>query len=239
MEIQPIFVKEPEPETEAPGVGWVRRTWENSLLDTERDAIDRLIEAERSHCANLARAQVLFGKRDNAILSNLMGGTYDLFVEGSLAGFEKSEFEQRVGSELYRNLPCPVIIARNLIQLQKVLVVFDEEINIGNLLHRLTNLFDGTRFRFDLLYYRFSGAGISVDPIDGAEDLFPEVEAVLSPHGWKPENRLALQGSPQGLVRRIQDYSLIVTCLPQRMGPDSSLVQLLGDTFSPILLFRQ
>ena len=118
-------------------------------------------------------------------------------------------------------------------------MAYNEDKNIGNLLHRLTNLFDGTRFRFDLLYYRFSGAGISVDPIDGTEDLFPEVEAVLSPHGWKPENRLALQGSPQGLVRRIQDYSLIVTCLPQRMGPDSSLVQLLGDTFSPILLFRQ
>jgi hypothetical protein len=239
MEIQPIFVKELEPGADAPGVGWVRRTWENSLLDTERDAVDRLIEAERSHCANLARPLVFVGERDNALLSNLMGGTYDLFVEGSLAGFEKSDFEQRVASELYRNLPCPVIIARNLIQLHKVLVVFDDEVNIDKLLLGLSNLFDGARFHFDLLYCRVLGTGVSVDPIEEPENLFSQADEVLDRHGWAPENRLALKGSPQGLIRRIEDYSLITTCLTQSIKADNGLIKLLGDTFSPVLLFRQ
>jgi hypothetical protein len=239
MQIQPIFVKEPEPETNVPGVGWVRRTWENSLLDTEREAVDRLIETERSHCTSLARPRILFGKRDDAILSNLLGGTYDLFVEGSLTGFEQSEFKQRIDSMLYRNLPCPVIIARNLIQIQKLLVVFNDEINIEKLLHGLNHLFHDKPFRFDLLYCRIAGTGMSVDSIADTKEIFSKVENVLDAHGWMPENRFALKGSPQGLIRRIEDYSLIVTCLPQTMAPDNDLVQLLGDTFSPILLFWQ
>jgi hypothetical protein len=239
MEIQPIFVKELEPGADAPAVGWVRRTWENSLLDTERDAVDRLIEAERSHCANLARPLVLVGDRDNAIMSNLMGGSYDLFVEGSLVGFEKSDFQERVESELYRNLPCPVIIARNLIQLHKVLVLFDDDVNIEKLLLGLKNLFDGTGFNFDLLYCRLLGAGMPVEPIEEPEDFFCKANEVLDLHGWVPENRLALKGPSQDLIRRIEDYSLIATCLPQRMTADSGLIQLLGDTFSPVLLFRQ
>ncbi|MEJ2638185.1 MAG: hypothetical protein P8010_01285 [Desulfosarcinaceae bacterium] len=239
MGIQPIFVKEPEPGADVPGVGWVRRTWENSLLDMERDAVDQLIEAERAHCANLARPQVIVGNRDDAILSNLMGGTYDLFVEGSVASFEQSELQQRIESRLYRSLPCPVIIARNLIELRKVLVVFDDEVNVDKLLQAMINLFDGAKLRFDLLFCRMLGTGLSVGPIEKAEGLFVEADETLSRHGWAPENRLALQGTPQGLLKRIEDYSLIVTGMPQGAAASNGLLHLLGETPAPILLCRQ
>jgi hypothetical protein len=239
MGIQPIFVKEPEPGAEVPGVGWVRRTWENSLLGMERDAVDQLIEAERTHCANLARPQVLVGNRDDTILSNLMGGTYDLFVEGSVASFEQSELQQRIESRLYRNLPCPVIIARNLIELRKVLVVFDDEVSVDKLLLTMMNLFDGVRLRFDLLYCSLLGSGTSVEPIEAVDGLFSKADAVLGHNEWVPENRLALQGSPQGLAKRIEDYSLIVTGLPQGIASANGLLHLLGETLSPILLCRQ
>jgi hypothetical protein len=239
MGIHPIFVKEPESGEDVPGVGWVRRTWENSLLGMERDAVDRLIEAERTHCANLARPQVLVGNRDDTILSSLMGGTYDLFVEGSVASYEHSDLLQRIDSRLYRNLPCPVIIARNLIELRKVLVVFDDEMNIGKLLLAMINLFHGTQLRFDLLYCSLLGSGLSVEPIEQAENLFSEADKILDKHGWVPENRLALQGTPEGLSKRIEDYSLIMTGLPQDITATTGLVQLLDDTPSPILLCRQ
>jgi hypothetical protein len=239
MGIQPIFVKEPEPGADVPGVGWVRRTWESSLLGMERDAVDRLIETERAHCANLARPQILVGNRDDTILSNLMGGTYDLFVEGSVASYEKSDLLQRIDSKLYRNLPCPVIIARNLIEPRKILVVFDDEVNIGKLLLAMIDLFSGARLRFDLLYCSLLGTGMSVEPIEAAEGLFSKADEILDRHGWAPDHRLALQGTPQGLIKRIEDYSLIVTGLPQGMESNNGLVQLLGDTPSPILLCRQ
>jgi hypothetical protein len=239
MGIQPIFVKEPEPGAQVPGVGWVRRKWEDSLLGMEREAVERLIESERPHCTNLARPQVLLGNRDDAILSNLMSGTYDLFVEGSVDSYEKSELSQRIESRLYRNLPCPVIIARNLIDLRKILVVFDDEVDIGRLVLTLVNLFGGADVRFDLLYCRVLGTGSSVEPIEKAEGLFFKANEILDHHGWVPDNRLALQGSPQGLIKRIEDYSLIVTGLPQGMTPTDGLMQLIGHTPSPILLCRQ
>jgi hypothetical protein len=239
MGIQPIFVKEPEPGAQAPGTGWVRHTWENSLLGMERDAVDRLIETERDHCAILARPQVLVGDRDDIILKNLLGGTYDLFVEGCLASFEKSELLQRVRSKLYRNLPCPVIIARNLIELSKILIVFDDSVNVDRLLPSMMQLFNGTQLRFDLLYCRLLGTGSYVEPIEESDAFFSKADSILLEHGWEPENRLALQGTPQGLIRQMEDYSLIVTCLPQLMEADNELMRLIGDTPSPILLYRQ
>jgi hypothetical protein len=239
MGIQPIFVKEPESDADVPGVGWVRRTWENSLLGMERDAVDQLVETERSHCANLARPQVVVGNRDDTILSNLMRGRYDLFVEGSVASYERSELQQRIESKLYRNLPCPVIIARNLIELHKVLVLFDDEVNVDKLLLAMNNLFSGVRLNFDLLYCSLLGSGSSVEPIEKAEGVFSAADEILDRQGWTPENRLALRGTPQGLVRQIEDYSLIVTGLPQGVTSANGLVQLLGDSPSPILLCRQ
>jgi len=239
MGIQPIFIKEPEPGTRAPGVGWVRHTWENSLLGMERDAVDHLIESERTHCAILSRPQVLVGNRDDIILNNLLSGTYDLYVEGCLAGYEKSELSQRIHSKLYRNLPCPVIIARNLIELGKILVVLDDSVDIDRLLPAMIQLFGDTRLRFDLLYCQLLGTGSFIEPIDGGEAFFSKADDILLEHGWVPENRLALQGTPQGLIRQMEDYSLIVTSLPQPMETGNELMHLIGDTPSPVLLCRQ
>ena len=239
MGIQPIYVKEPEPGGEAPGVGWVRRTWEDSLLTREREAVDRLVEAERANCTILARPQVLLGKRDDEILSNLLLGDYDLFVEGCVSSFERSELLQRVLSPLYRNLPCPVIIARNLIELRKVLVVLDDDVNVGKLLPALINLFKGARLSFDLMYCKFVDTGLPVEPVDTAVPLFHEADEILKRHGWMPKNRLALQGIPQNLVRQIEEYSLVATSLPHRPKRDNALLELLGDTPSPILLCWQ
>jgi hypothetical protein len=168
-----------------------------------------------------------------------MAGTYDLYVEGSVASFEQSELQQRIESRLYRSLPCPVIIARNLIELRKVLVVFDDEIDIVKLLQALINLFDGVKLRFDLLFCRILGSGLSVGPIENAQSVFSEADKTLNRQGWVPEKRLALEGSPQGLIKRIEDSSLIVTGLPRGAASSNGLLRLLGDTPAPILLCRQ
>jgi hypothetical protein len=132
-----------------------------------------------------------------------------------------------------------VIIARNLIELRKVLVVFDDEVNIDKLLQAMINLFVGVKLRFDLLFCRMLGTGLSVGPIEASEGLFSEADKTLSRHGWVPENRLALQGTPQGLLKRIEDYSLIVTGIPRGANASNGLLHLLGDTPAPILLCRQ
>ena len=239
MGIQPLYVKEPEPGEQAPGVGWVRRTWEESLLAREQAAVDRLIEAERANCRTLARPKIRLGRRDDEILSNLRGGAYDLFVEGCLAGFEKSDFLQRIRSPLYRQLPCPVIIARNLIGLRKILAVFTDRVDVGRLLSALTSLFGETKLRLDLMYCRFVDRARSVEPIDSENGLFQEADEILQAQGWVPENRIALQGSVEGLARQVEDYSLLATSLPHRPGRDNALLELLIGAPAPILLCWQ
>lgn len=239
MGIQPVFVKEPEAGEDAPGVGWVRRTWENSLLTTEREAVDRLIEAERENCSILSRPEILFGKRDDVILSKLLRGAYDLFVEGCVSSFETSELLQRIHSKLYRNLPCPVIIARNLLELRKILIVIDDEVDAAKLLATMIDLFNGARPRFDLLYCRLTGTKRTVAPIEPSRGFFSKIQEMLEHHGWTPESQLALQGPSQSLLRLIEKYSLVVTSLPHRFDRDDALLHLLSDLPSPILLCWQ
>ena len=185
MEIQPIFVKEPEEGDKAPAVGWVRQTWENGLLDFEQEAINRLIESERSDYTKLASLQVIRGHRDEAILDNLYEGGYDLFVEGSISRFEKSELLQRVRSQLYRNLPCPVLIARNLIDFNRILIIIDDSHSTHELLFILVKLFRGISLRFDLFYCRMLDSG-PLEPIHSQTDLFAEADEILHGSGWDP-----------------------------------------------------
>ena len=239
MGIQPIYVKEPESGDGAPGTGWVRRTWEEGLLIQERDAVNRLIEGERTTTGVLAKPQILMGKRDDEILSKLMGGGYDLFVEGCVSCYEKSEFHQRLNSRLYRHLPCPVIIARNLIQLRKILVVFYDEVNVAKLVNRLTNLFQSSKVHFDLMYCKFAGSQLEAEPIDIEVPPLQEAGEILQDQGWQPEGRLAFQGSAQALSRQIEEYSLVATSLSHQPEQDSAILELLGGTPSPILLCWQ
>ena len=236
MGIQPLYVKEPESGEEAPGVGWVRRTWEESLLAREREAVDRLIEAERANCKTLARPQIRTGRRDDEILSNLRGGRYDLFVEGCLANFETSDFLQRIRSPLYRHLPCPVLIARNLIELRKILVLLADGADVERLLTAVIALFGGTRLCFDLAYCRFVEGEPLVEPIVPENDLFREADAILRDRGWEPENRIAMQGSVEGVGHQIKDYSLLATSLPRRLERNDALLALLVGASAPILI---
>ncbi|MCG6931497.1 MAG: hypothetical protein LJE64_13160 [Desulfofustis sp.] len=237
MEIQPIFVKELEEANKAPAVGWVRQTWENSLLDVEQEAMNKLIEAEKTEYARLASLQVYSGNRQEAILDNLLQGGYDLFVEGSVSRFEKSELLRRTRSRLYQNLPCPAIIARNLIDFDKVLIVIGEMSPAAALLPRLTRLFAGASLRFDLLHCTIIEAG-PLEPVHPQHGLFDEADDLLAAVGWQPENRIALQGTPKDLGSRIGEYSMVATTLPAHPERHGGLLELLSNTPSPVLFCR-
>ncbi|MEJ2135290.1 MAG: hypothetical protein P8X86_08605 [Desulfofustis sp.] len=238
MEIQPIFVKEPEEGDKAPAVGWVRQTWENGLLDVEQEAMNKLIESERSVYAKLTSLQVIYGDRDEAILDNLLKGGYDLFVEGSISRFEKSSLLQRTCSRLYRKLPCSVVIARNLIDLNKILIIIGDVAPASTLLPALLKLFKGSNVRFDLLYSKIIDSG-PLEPIYSEPEIFNEADEIFHGTGWKPEKKLALQGSPRDLATQIEEYSLVATSLPSEPERHNGLLELLSDTPSPILFCRQ
>jgi len=238
IEIQPIFVKEPEQGDKAPAVGWVRETWENGLLDVEHQAINKLIESERSEYARLASLQVIRGQRDDVILDNLYEGGYDLFVEGSISRFEKSELLQRTRSRLYRNLPCPVLIARNLIDFNRILIIIGDSHPSHKLLLFLVKLFRDISLRFDLFYCRMLDSG-PLEPIHSSKELFAEADEILRDNGWEPEKKIALQGTPQDLAAQIGEYSMSAASLPRQAGRNSGLIEFLSDTPSPILFNRE
>ena len=238
IEIQPIFVKEPEEGDKAPAVGWVRQTWENGLLDVEQEAINKLIETERSAYTRLGSLQVIRGHRDEAILDNLHEGGYDLFVEGSISRFEKSELLQRTRSHLYRNLPCPVLIARNLLDLNKILIIIDDSHCSQELLSFMAKLCGGTELRFDLLYCRMLDSG-PLEPIHPSADLFAEADKALHGAGCEPEKKIALQGTPHDLATQMEEYSMIAATFASPPGRRNGIIELLSDTPSPILFVRE
>ena len=239
MGIQPIFVKEPEEGEKAPGVGWVRKTWENSLLEVEQEAMEKLIEAEKSEYAILSNLQVLFGNRDEAILDNLLEQSYDLFVEGCVSRFEKSALLQRARSKLYRNLPCPVIIVRNLIDFKKVLIIVEESQPVKKIMPPLIKIFSEVKdLHCDLLYCQIIDSG-PLEPIAPPEGIFAKIEKMFGSEGLSPQTTFALRGTPKDLAHQIEEYSMVATSMPKNPDKHNGLLELLSDTPSPILLCKQ
>ena len=125
MELHTVYVKESASEGQSPGTGWVRKTWEDALLYSEQEEITRLIKSERALYPKLSPPKISIGSREKEIYYELQSGLYGLFVEGALHTFNTSLFYRKIHSWFYQNSPCPIILVKNLVSLEKILIVLD------------------------------------------------------------------------------------------------------------------
>ncbi len=129
MKLHFVHVEEPDQDGHAPGTGWVRRTWENTVLKTGEFEIAQLIKAEKSSCPKLSAPKMLIGNRETEILREIQNESYDLFVEGSLHSFTSKKLYDKIHSRLYRHIPCPVIIVKNLVDIEKIALIVRNDID--------------------------------------------------------------------------------------------------------------
>lgn len=240
MKLHTVHVEEPDHDGHAPGTGWVRRTWENTMLQTGEFEIAQLIKAEKSSCPRLDAPKMLFGDRENEVLREIQRESYDLFVEGSLHSFAAKKLFDKINSRLYRHIPCPVIIVKNLVDIEKVALIVRSEIESKKLISVFLKIFKGVKLKLDLVYCEFQEPGqLSSGAKKEINGTLSAVEEILVENQLPPENCLTIQGSPEEIGDALRDYGLLAFPLHHTISKKSDWFQLLGHIPSPILICWQ
>jgi hypothetical protein len=240
MKLNCVHVEEPDHDAHAPGTGWVRRTWENTVLKTGEFEIAPLIKAEQSSCPKLGAPKMLVGDRENEILREIQRESYDLFVEGSLHSFTSKKLYDKLHSRLYRLIPCPVIIVKNLVNIEKVALIVRSEIESKKLISMFLKIFKDSKLKLDVIYCEFQEPGqLTVSAKKDSNATLSAVEEMLAENQWSPENCLTIQGAPEEIGDALRDYGLLACPIHHTISKKSNWFQLLSHIPSPILICWQ
>ena len=235
MELQTIHVEEPGAEGQAPGTGWVRRTWEQALLKTGEEEIAQLIQAEKSSCPPLPPTKMCIGDREEEIYHELERESYDLFVEGTLYTFSSANFYKRIRSRLYRNPPCPIILVKNLMSLTRVALLLGSEVDPSDVVGKFLKTFEGAEVDVDLFYYKFEQGGAPLQEDKAPDTILSTASSLLGEGGRRSKESRVIQDAPENLRNLFKDYSLVVSSVQDIAHKKSPLTELLHRIPSPIL----
>jgi len=236
--LQTLFVVKPDEPGHTPGTGWVRETWEDAMVLKGRDSITQLIQAEKAACPGLGNPKMVAGRRDMEILHELQVADYDLFTEGILHAFEPASFLKKIHSRLYRNLPCPVLMAKNLVSLEKGILILGEGSDMQPCVSVFLKLFEGVAVDLDLLCCRFQDTegAAGRDPSSRSEAGPRAAEKMLAEKGCKVRASRVVQGVSDSLDRSLRDYGLVLSSLARENIENSPIVDLLSRNPSPVLV---
>ncbi len=236
--LQPIHVKEPEERGNLFGTGWVRHTWEHALAEKGEEEINQLIRTEKRYCPALAAPRVLVGEREREILRELQSGGYDLFMEGVLASFNEGDFKKLVQSRLYRSAPCPIIMVKNLVALDKVAFIVGEGGDAMSLVERYTEVLGEADLLLDLLYYSPDRRSPELI-VQDAEGQIPQIDKTikaLEGKGQRTGKVLIITGPSREVAEHLSDYGLVACAIQDEIRRKSKISSVLARTPSPLFL---
>lgn len=240
MDLNTMHVEEADRQGSPPGSGWVRRTWENALLKTGETEIGQLVQAERLSYPALRAPKMVVGDREDEVLHEIQKETYDLFIEGALHTFTTTNFYNKIRSKLYRHMPSPVIMVKNLVKLEKMVIVFSEEVEFQRLVEKFSKIFKKASVGLDLMYYQFeTSPEPSPDTSKNANRILENASDILKEAGWQIAQTRSFQGLPAEMAELLRDYGLVISPFRRTLTKNSLLLELLSRIPSPVLLCWQ
>mgnify|MGYP000660489888 FL=1 len=230
--VQPIHVEEPDNKGHSSQTGWIRRSWESGLRQAGLEEVRRILDSEKLDCFVLPNPIISIGAREDKLLEELRMGRYDLFVEGEIANFNTGDFRKRLRSKLYRQMPCPALVVRNMIRSNRIVMVLDEKTDIESLVTQFHRLFNGVDVNLDLCAYAVEDLHNLTRP----DELLAEGGQLLKKVGYSPARTFSLLGSPDTATRALSDYGMLVVHMGRKFNRKSPLTEVLGLVSSPILI---
>ena len=247
MNLQAIHVEEVE--GPSPGTGWVRNTLERGLLHTAQEEISDLIKASGSTYSALDTPIIRVGEREHELLREIKDGGYDLFMEGLLNSFSPTNFYRRMQSGLYRNAPCPILMVRNMVELNRTAILLRNNSDLASCIPTFLKIFTKPESEFDLIRFSFPETGKKgfkekagtpgTSSNKDADKLIKDAEALLAEAGHRPREILIIQDKPDKLNEFLTDYGLVVIQIPKNPAKKNRVMELLSHTATAILLCRR
>lgn len=234
-----VHVVEPSHAGSEPGSGWVQKTWENALVETEREDLRRFLEMEQVALPLLRNPKILVGDRTEQLLGELQDGPYDLFLEGVPPTSNPMDFFALLKSRLYRSMPCPSLIIKNLASSDRIALLTGDHLETGGLVSCLLENIDISGFELDIIDIGTLDQG---PPIIKEGDLSDpgrnKLKSALDGEGVTPKALKQIQGSARDLTDMFREYGLVASVLPPNPRKNDPFIELLGRISSPVLICR-
>jgi hypothetical protein len=212
--IQAIHIPDMDKEGHSHGSGWVHETWKNAIVRQAREDIAELVQKELFYYS-IGEPKIVPGERDSVILEEIRHNHYTFFIEGLLHSFEPARFFQKLESRLYKNLPCPVLMVKNMVELGRGVQIMGTPETIPSLLPWFFKLFSDLPGEPDFLICQFDTSVGKVAFIENDRHLLSDIEDRFSKRGKKPGRIRTAKGSPAELSLLIRDHALTISNLPQ------------------------
>ena len=132
---------------------------------------------------------------------------------------------------------CPFILVKDLVPLQRLLLLLSDEADPRRLLSTFLRIFGGAKIGVDLLSYKFQQTGLSFSPGEEVGDRrIKDAGRLLGSEGWTPDQSRVAQGPPAELVEHLQEYGLVLAAIDRNFSKKSQLLALLDRISSPVLI---
>jgi len=262
LRLQMIHVVRPDIKPQSVGYGWVRRTWENGVLEEGISMISRLLKTENVQFPCSGPPKVFMGDRDKETLAELTDSPYDLFIEGDLGISNVKAFTRRINSVLYRKSPCPILIAKNQIQKNRTVLLAEEGTNIKSLADQFGRIMHTSKLSVDLIFYKaiqytnwdrymsaatFAEAGEfetatellqkenSLQKNEKIDESSLDSETLAALEKIKLNDMRFISGVNENLSVLLKDYDLVASAFPAK---NCQHLEALASTDASVMLFK-
>lgn len=247
MNLQAIHVEEME--GNPPGTGWVRSTLERGLLHTAQEEVSGLIKAAQSSYRTLNTPIIRVGKRENELLREISDGTYDLYIEGILNSFNPVHFNRKLQSSLYRNAPCSILLAKNLVEIKKIALLLRDGTVPTFLISTFLKMFTKSKPEVDLIHISFPEPGRKgfKEKVEesgtarhkNADKMLKDAKTLLIEGGQNSKESWIIQDTTEKINEFLADYCLVVIQMPHNPAQKNRVMELLSHVPTAILLCRK
>lgn len=239
MVVDSIHVEATTQDTHTPGTGWVRKTWEKGVKENADHQILQLVNAEKRSCTCLSDPLVIVGDHEAEIRSRLGLDSYAFFAEGLLQSFSPLKFKEKIHSKLYKNISCPVLLVKNLVEINKVAIIIDKKENVGFCTDPLKKIIKDTGLGCDLVKCELSSeSAVKIKTItQGQDDDLDYAKTFIEKQsGVDIGKSIKIQGAPFAVANSLHDYGLVVISVDKRISKHSPVLDMMSQVASALLI---
>ncbi len=240
MVIDSIHVEETSQDVHTPGTGWVRKTWEKGVRENAGQKILQLVNAEKRSCINLSDPAIIVGDQEAEVRSTLALNSYDFFVEGLLQSFSSLNFKEKILSKLYKNISCPVLLVKNLVEINKVAIVIDKKEDVTYLAEPIKKIIKDTGLTCDIVKCELNSDSAAAeveataqgdnDDLDYAK-TFIEAQSEIN-----IEKNIKIKGNSLGIADSLHDYGLVVILVDKAISKKNPVLEMMSKITSALLI---
>ena len=207
-----------------PGGGWVRNKWEDVVVDDSAGKIARMVQREFPACYHASDPKIVSGKREQVIFKELSRFSYDFFIHGILHSFDPDRFYQELDSFLFKRLPCPALMVKNLTDPESSTLIIGtpDKMELGSPF--LSSLLGQLRGDLELLVCEFDSSAPETVFLENDPDLVSEIQSGIMEPADRPARIRTVKGTPQGLAEFVRDRALVISAVPPVKTPMALLL---------------